>query len=253
MRRKFNTAGPMMPERHYMLPPLGRIDLEKVSELISDLRYFVLHAPRQTGKTSLLVALRDLLNRDGSCRCLYFNVELGRSARGNVEAGMKAILGVLATQAEMTLQDSYPQEVWCGVLSKFGGHAAFHQLLIQWARRSDKPLVLLIDEIDSLVGDTLIAILRQLRVGYEMRPTAFPASVILCGLRDVRDYRIDSDASGESVTGGSAFNIKAASLRLGDFVEEEIRALLGQHTADTGQSFTDAALAAVWRETRGQP
>jgi len=69
--------------------------------------------------------------------------------------------------------------------------------------------VLLVDEIDTLIGDTLIAVLRQLRAGYHRRPKSFPQSVVLCGVRDVRDYRIHSAADGALVTGGSAFNVKA--------------------------------------------
>ena len=47
-----------------------------------------------------------------------------------------------------------------------------------------KPVVLLIDEIDTLIGDTLIAVLRQLRAGYDLRPSGFPQSVVLCGVRN---------------------------------------------------------------------
>ena len=113
--------------------------------------------------------------------------------------------------------------------------------------------MLLLDEIDALVGDTLISALRQLRAGYDMRPAAFPQSVVLCGIRDVRDYRIHSESAGEIIAGGSAFNIKAESLRLGDLDEDEVHALLGQHTEETGQAFTEVALAAVWNQSRGQP
>ena len=52
--------------------------------------------------------------------------------------------------------------------------------------------MLLIDEIDALIGDSLLAVLRQLRAGYVRRPAGFPQSVVLCGVRDVRDYRIHS-------------------------------------------------------------
>ena len=129
------------------------------------------------------------------------------------------------------------------------------------------PLVLLIDEIDSLVGDTLLSVLRQLRAGYEQRPEGFPQSVVLCGVRDVsmrgacpsrspaegsRDYRIRSSA-GEVIAGGSPFNIAAKSLRMGDFTEAETRALMAQHTGETGQGFSTAALDAVWTQTQGQP
>ena len=91
-----------------------------------------------------------------------------------------------------------------------------------------------------------------LRAGYDQRSERYPQSVVLCGVRDVRDCRIRSSSS-EIITGGSAFNIKAESLRLGDFTEAETRALLAQHTGETGQVFTAAATAAVWRQTQGQP
>ena len=105
----------------------------------------------------------------------------------------------------------------------------------------------------TLIGDTLITVLRQLRAGYDERPTGFPQSVILCGVRDVRDYRIHSSTEKTVITGGSAFNIKAASLRLDDFTQAEVCALLGQHTAETGQRFATPALQAVWKLTAGQP
>jgi hypothetical protein len=68
-----------------------------------------------------------------------------------------------------------------------------------------------LDEIDTLVGDTLISVLRQLCSGYPMRPGMFPQSIILCGVRDVRDYRLHSGNGKAMITGGSAFNIKAES------------------------------------------
>ena len=50
--RFFNTEGPMRPDKHYTIEPLGRVDVDDVLALVRDERYFVLHAPRQTGKTS---------------------------------------------------------------------------------------------------------------------------------------------------------------------------------------------------------
>jgi hypothetical protein len=63
--RFFNTAGPVDCVRHYCLPPLHRIDLDEVLLLIEQQKYFVLHAPRQTGKTSFLLALMEHLNKQG--------------------------------------------------------------------------------------------------------------------------------------------------------------------------------------------
>ncbi len=251
--RFFNTAGPMQPDAHYCIPPLSRLDEDEVRTLIRQQRYFVLHAPRQTGKTSALLALTDELNVGGAYRCLYVNVESGQSAREDVGAAMRAILNELAGEARIVLDDPFPAQIWPETLERAGPHNCLREVLSRWAAADRKPLVLLIDEIDALVGDTLIAALRQLHTGYARRPRHFPQSVILCGVRDVRDYRIRSSSENAVITGGSAFNVKAESLRLGDFSATEVRALLAQYTAEAGQPWTDTALETVWELTAGQP
>ena len=253
--RTFNTEGPVVAADHYHIPPLERIDLDEMLGLVRDKKYFVLHAPRQTGKTSALLALRDLLNSGAHAnyRCVYANVEAGQAARENVAEGMRAVLSQLALRASLTLSDDSLERIYRDALDGAGPLGALSVTLSRWAAADHTPLVLLIDEIDSLVGDTLLAVLRQLRAGYDQRPSAFPHSIVLCGVRDVRDYRIHSTAENRLVLGGSAFNVKAKSLRLGDFSEQEIRALLAQHTAATGQAFTEEALLLILARTAGQP
>ncbi len=251
--RFFNTAGPIKPDRHYHIPPLERLDLDGVLALIEQEKYFVLHAPRQTGKTSALLALMEELNGSGWYRCVYVNVEIGQSAREDVGAAMQAILSELASRAERLLGEQVVKEVWREVRDEAGPHGVLQAVLSRWAAADERPLVLLIDEIDALIGDTLLAVLRQLRAGYPDRPQHYPQSVILCGVRDVRDYRIHSTAENAIIAGGSAFNIRAKSLRLGDFTADDMRVLLAQHTAATGQAFTEDALNEVWRQTQGQP
>ena len=251
--RFFNTEGPVRPDDHYAIAPLDRADVDEFLGLLRTKRYFVLHAPRQTGKTSALIALRDLLNSGevGNFRCVNVNVEVAQVARDDTARGIRAILGSLADSA-MLLGDDYPAGVWLDVLADMGPENALKGLLVRWCVANPVPLVLLVDEIDSLVGDTLLSVLRQLRAGYEQRPEGFPQSVVLCGVRDIRDYRIRSSA-GEVIAGGSPFNVAAKSLRMGDFTEAETRALMAQHTGETGQRFSEAARDAVWTQTRGQP
>ena len=251
--RFFNTDGPIRADEHYHVPPLERVDLDDLLGLIRDKRYFVLHAPRQTGKTSALLALRDLLNGGGDYRCVYVTVEAAQAARENVGDAMRAILFQLESEEQATLGSDTLADVWPRALERAGALGALRASLARWSMADPRPLVLLIDEIDTLVGDTLLSVLRQLRAGYPDRPGRFPHSVVLCGVRDVRDYRIYSTARKAAVPGGSAFNIKSKSLRLGDFSEAETRALLAQHTAHTGQVFTADAVAAVWMRTAGQP
>ena len=87
--RKFNTEGPIIAEDHYHVRPLERVDLDEILELIRDKRYFVMHAPRQTGKTSALLALRDLLDSGvaGDFRCVYVNVEAAQGHAGERGTG----------------------------------------------------------------------------------------------------------------------------------------------------------------------
>ena len=129
---------------------------------------------------------------------------------------MQAILSELAFWARTESHDDFVESIWSEVLAARGPYAAFSEVLARWSAHDFRPLVLLIDEIDTLIGDTLISILRQLRAGYPRRPAHFPQNVVLCGVRDVRDYSIHSALEKAIITGGSAFNIKAESLRQSD-------------------------------------
>jgi hypothetical protein len=251
--RFFNTEGPIRPEDHYSLPPLGRWDLDEILRLIEQKKYFLLHAPRQTGKTTCLLALAEHLNREGRYRAVYVNLEIAQTAREDVARGMRAICGAIGAAARRDLGEerlyAWTEEVW----PAHGPEGVLNALLERWCLQSPQPVVLLLDEIDALIGDTLISLLRQVRAGYTQRPEGFPQTVILCGVRDLRDYRIHASSEREAITGGSAFNIKAKSLRLGDFSADEVRTLLLEHTAETGQVFTPEALDRVWDLTQGQP
>lgn len=120
-------------------------------------------------------------------------------------------------------------------------------------RNCPRPLVLFFDEIDALQGQSLRSVLRQLRDGFTVSRGGFPDAVVLCGLRDVRDYKAASGGDPGRLGTSSPFNIKVASLRLGDFTEPEVVELYGQHTTETGQEFTpDAVQRAFWC-TQGQP
>ncbi|MER2602288.1 MAG: AAA-like domain-containing protein [Candidatus Competibacter phosphatis] len=251
--RFFNTAGPIKPDLHYCLPPLTRFDLGEVLQLIEQQKYFVLHAPRQTGKTSCLLALMEYLNASGQYRCIYVNVEIAQAAREDVAGAMQAILSELGSWARIVLKDDYLNSIRTRILADSGPFTALSELLKQWAAQDRRPLVVLIDEIDALVGDTLISVLRQLRSGYPQRPDHFPQSIVLCGVRDVRDYRIHSSREKAIITGGSAFNIKAESLRLGNFNRTEMETLYRVHTEETGQIFTSEALERLWELSGGQP
>jgi hypothetical protein len=252
MDRFFNNAGPTVPADHYCIDPLSRVELEEVEALIAQRRYFVLHAPRQTGKTTCLLELMRHLNEQGRYACVYSNIEAAQVSRNNADNGMATVCDALSSAIRLHLKEERPEHWLRSTGPQIEPKNRLERLLQRWTEVSELPTVLLLDEVDALVGDTLIALLRQLRAGYAQRPQAFPQSVVLCGVRDVRDYRIQR-SDGEVITGGSAFNVKAESLRLGNFSEAEVRALWQQHTEETGQVFDAAIFPELWEDTYGQP
>ena len=247
----FNNAGPSMPALNYMIDPLARINLPNMERLIAQQRYFVLHAPRQTGKTTCLLALMAHLNAQGNYRVLYANIEAAQALREDVPQAIQTVCSVIAHRAKTYLKDTRLIAYLHDQTGKNPGDA-LTELLTWWTEISDKPTVLFLDEVDALVGDTLISVLRQIRSGYAQRPAAFPISIVLCGVRDVCDYRIQTSGR-DIITGGSAFNIKTTSLRLGNFTREEVETLWQQHTQETGQSFAEKIFPELWADTRGQP
>ncbi len=241
--RWFNTAGPCDPRDHYMIPASRRLGSAPL--LIDRKSYFVVHAPRQVGKTTTLRALAHELLGSGRYAAALLSVEVG--ARLSLDEAEPAILDAWRRAAEVLLPSELRPPPWpvaaTGVRIAAG--------LDAWARACPRPLVLFLDEVDALGGDVLHALLRQLRDGYMARPEAFPWSLALVGLRDVRDYRTDGP---ESLLGTSSpFNIKVESLTLLDFTFEELELLYLQHTDSTGQIFEPKALARAFWATNGQP
>lgn len=251
--RFFNTTGPVNPKDHYYVP--HRLNEFELRQLIDQKKYFILHAPRQSGKTTIMRIFVQQLNEAAKYKAFYINIEAAQAARHNVIEGLRTILnrfkaGIIyyfgaADPAIAYLEQAVNNPIISG--------NALYDFLQFWSQNSDKPLVLFIDEIDSLVGDTLISLLRQLRDGFTTRPDFFPQSVCLIGVRDVRDYRIWSESEHNMILGGSAFNIKAESLTLPSFSVEQLRDLYHQHTQETGQTFTDEAVEYAYYLTQGQP
>lgn len=252
MEKFFNTAGPNQPDIHYTLLPKDRINWPELSGLIGARKYFILHAPRQTGKTSLLINLMHFINGQGQYRALYVNIEAAQAARSDVSLAVASMVQALASAARFHWHDPQAEQVALDVLSRPITGEGVRLVLQTWSEQSDKPLIIFFDEVDALVGDALISLLRQIRAGYAQRPEAFPQSMVLCGVRDVRDYRMHRP-DGEIITGGSAFNIKSESIRLGDFTQDDVKHLLQQHTDATGQIFEPGVLEEIWEDTQGQP
>jgi len=239
-----------------MLPPERR--LAGIQPLLEEKAYCVVHAPRQSGKTTSFQALAKTLTAEGRFAALLSNCETGRTAGDDVDRGVNAVMLAIDQDARQQLAD----EMRPGPLVGFAAVASEGRLkeyLTDWAERCPCPVVLFLDEIDALSGKTLLSVLHQLRSGYQTRPDHFPQALALIGLRDVRDYRLRAPGDPEpgepaQVLGTSSpFNIKVESLTLRNFTAEEVGDLYAQHTEETSQAFLPEAVELAWDLTRGQP
>ncbi len=250
--RKFCIAGPVIPSRHYFVT--HRLDWDQLITLIGNRQYFVLHTP-QSGKTSAIDEFIHYMNGNDIYKVLYINIEDVQAARDNVEVALISVISILKNAIKEHFKEDHEVVEQLQKLMKEQPVTLdlFRQALSCWARVSTKPIVLFIDEIDSLIGDSLLSILRQIRAGFKERPHNFPQSICLIGLRDVRDYRIWSKKQDSYVSTSSPFNIKAISLTLSNFTHEQVKDLYNQHTQATGQEFTPEAIEYAFYLTQGQP
>ena len=195
-----------------------------------------------------MLALAKQLTASGQYAAAMLSAEVGAPFPGDPGAAEKAILQTWQAAIALTLPPELHPPQWFDTTpgSQIG------TALGNWARVSSRPLVIFIDEIDSLGDRTLISVLRQLRSGYPYRPIGFPHSLALVGVRDVRDYKFASGGSGRLNT-ASPFNIKLESVTLRNFTADEVAELYGQHTAETGQIFTPEAMQRAFDLTQGQP
>ncbi|HXT93892.1 MAG TPA: AAA family ATPase [Trebonia sp.] len=189
----FNTAGPCIPQRHYMLPPEPRVP--GALYLVDFDEYFVIHAPRQTGKTTVLEALARDINAAGQRVALVFSCEQAAPAGDNYDAAIDALLATITDEARAhgLAPEQMPPSPW----PDGPPEVRLRRGLTAWSQSCPLPIVLLIDEIDTLAGLSLIAVLRQIRAGHNARSRAsFPSSVVLDrrpthlhGLPPARDQR----------------------------------------------------------------
>ena len=108
------------------------------------------------------------MNTSGQYEALYANIEASQAAREDVSRGIKAVLVEIAASMEFFLEASLLEEHWLSIFEKSGPDKALTSLLTFWAQKSTKPTILFLDEVDALIGDTLISLLRQIRSGYNL-------------------------------------------------------------------------------------
>jgi len=256
--RFFNTAGVVNPEKHYFLP--HRLDWQQLLNFIEKKFFLVIHAPRQSGKTTAIIEFVKYLNQEGKYKALYLSIESARLAVNDVPRATQIILNQFKDKIKVFLPgEQKALDYLVNIISKKEYHkTGVYDFLRFWAEENfkdenKKTLVIFFDEFDVLAGESLISLLTQFRTGYTDCPEYFPQSIGLVGIRDLKDYKIKTKEEKELGALYSPFNIKAESMTLPDFSENDIKTLYQQHTQETGQKFTDEACSYAFEQTKGQP
>jgi hypothetical protein len=253
-----------------MLPPADRLIGAQLDRYVGDQLYWVLHAPRQTGKTTFIQSWARELNATGKVAACYVTVEYAQGLR-EVERAMPTICEAIrdgAAVGGLPVPDVTTHALGSLLRDILGNWfkvfktdreptspaSMLSKILGNWAALvAPKPLVIFFDEVDVLEGETMISFLRQLRGGFATRaPSVFPISIALVGMRDLRDYLVAAK-DGVAPNPGSPFNIKTDSVVIGNFQREDIARLFAQRTEEIKQQITQEALDYVWKQSRGQP
>lgn len=227
-----------------------------LDSLVDGLLYFSIYAPRQSGKSTAAQEYVKHLQTGGEYKALYASLDIARNTGNDEDRANRSILYALETSIAI----SYPEdEEALDYLrqmrtSHFIPREAVHACLSHWCKRSAKPVVLLLDEVDGLDEKPLVSLLSQIRFGFEQdrKNQAFPRSIGLISMRYIKDYQLPKgDKDGERRY--SPFNIISDFIRLEDFSEGEVEKLLAQHTHETGQRFEEKAIKEIYRLSQGQP
>ena len=245
--RRFSTQGPVNPEQHYVVPRTE--ELTEFIKRIKEGRYLVIFAPRQTGKTTFFYAAMDILATEEPT---YLPIHLDFEAYKNLtpsdfysnltEDIREEIETLYHNRGEVpseALRDFLENTTLTDNVSMFRGFRALARLL------EDRRVVVFIDEFDGIPPTVVSDFLYALRRIYISRTTPrCPHSLGIIGVKSIAQLNYDRSVS--------PFNIHD-DFALPNFTLAQVQELLGQYTAEVGQTFAPEVIETIHKQTGGQP
>lgn len=255
--RRFGTQGPVNPREHYVVSRT-----EEIADFINRVeqgKYIVLFAPRQTGKTTFFQAALETLvtgkaataRPESPSELPYFPIQLNFDIYKNL--ALSAFYGHLYEQIREEVETvfqkrgSIPSEdlhqfLEDTTLTDHLSMLAFFKRFGRFLR--NQQVVLVIDEFDGIPQVAVSDFLHTLRHIYIARKPRCPHSVGIIGVKSIAQLNYDRSIS--------PFNIQD-EFHLPNFTLEQVQELLGQYTSEVGQPFVPEVIAAIHKQTAGQP
>lgn len=257
--KKFNTTGVCIPSKHYMVDLSDRV--AEIKKMVDAGEYFTINRARQYGKTTTLNALRNTLKE--SCDVISIDFQgLGDASFRTEESFCNGLTKLILEENEYGLIE-IPPNILDGLENFIAvGHIDnklndLLKLLRLWCKLSPKPLVLMIDEVDSATNNQVfLDFLAGLREGYINRDTkGMPAfrSVILAGVTDVKHLKSKIREEDQHKV-NSPWNIAADFDIDMSLSELGIKEMLNDYESDHQTGMDTGAIAKQIREyTNGYP
>lgn len=256
--KKFNTTAVCIPSKHYMVDITKRVI--EIKKLVDNGDYFTINCARQYGKTTTLRALRELLSGEYNVLSLSFD-GITHANFATEMTFVKALCRMIKSNA--SLCRLIPREIMDQLddyIGRKGDEAALDELFItfqRWCVLSEKPLVLLIDEVDSSTNNQVfmdfLALLRKGYISRESEEASAFKSVILAGVTDVKHLKSKIRGEAEAKE-NSPWNIAADFNIDMSLSSNGIKGMLNEYEADHHTGMDTGEIARLIREyTNGYP
>ncbi len=248
MEKTFNVNGVCYPDEHYMVDLTSR--LVEIKKLVDSGKYFVINRGRQYGKTTTLRALREYLRQEYVVISMDFQRISTADFRDEYVFSKAFISTMIPIIRNRRLRITGLHEESVQRLEKAAkdtenvGLSEMFELLSELCDTADKPVVLVLDEVDSASNNQVfLDFLAQLRALYLSRKeyAAFQ-SVILAGVYDIKNLK-QKIRPKEEHKYNSPWNIAADFNVDMNFSIQDIAGMLQEYEKDhdTGMEITEIA------------
>ena len=227
MPRRFSSYGPVDRRKHFVVERRELIE-RCVSNLVGDEEgghYFTIWAPRQTGKTSLIREAIEIINKGYRDKFDAIHITVESLIEADKLVSLQRIISKIC---EKLHREDFKINQETEFVNFFKG---------------DKPLILVIDEVDALRSEVLSLLVHFFREMYHERQLYNLHGLALVGVRAV---------AGVESTRGSPFNVQR-SLHVENFSFDEVKDLFNQYMDEYGQKVTDEVIRLVYEKTDGHP
>ena len=250
----FNTEGLCVPSQHYMVDTSEKIDTI-IRDFVDRGRYFVINRARQYGKTTTLSRL------DNALRDRYYIIRTSFASYGeSVFQTPSLFISTFLKKTAFTMRYAKLPDDLITAWAINNENLLLPQLearIIQLVSQSDKPVVLMIDEVDKSTNNQLfldfLAVLRDMYLNRNEGIAPAFHSVILAGVTDIKNLKMKIRPEKEHKN-NSPWNIAAPFDVDMSFAPDEIATMLTEYEADHNTGMDICAVSdRLYYHTSGYP